>query len=221
MKQERFSANPYLEARREWDERYGDALSRAYHWRLTAFAALAVAAVAVLGMAYVGSQSKIRPYVVAIDHMGDPIAMAQPVSGGAVAQRIIAAQVAAWLWEARTVVPGAAAQKALLARVYAMLGQKAAGIMNRWYHLHSPFPGNGETVNAQITSVLPVSAHTWQVNWTETVFQGGETRSESTWKAQVTTGRDPALAATPQARLFNPLGIFIRNITWTQVLAAS
>ena len=47
------SANPYLEARREWDERYGDALSRAHHWRLAAFAALSLAGVAVLGVAYV------------------------------------------------------------------------------------------------------------------------------------------------------------------------
>lgn len=221
MEQKSASANPYLEARREWDERYGDALSRAHHWRLAAFAALGLAGVAVLGLAYVGSQSKIRPYVVAIDRMGDPIAMAQPVTGGAVAQRIIAAQVAAWLWEARTVVPGAAAQKALLARVYAMLGQKAAGIMNRWYRAHPPFAGNDETVNARITSVLPISRNTWQVNWTETVFQGGERRSGSVWKAQITTGRDPKLADTPQARLFNPLGIYIRNITWTRVLNAS
>lgn len=221
MEQKSASANPYLEARREWDERYGDALSRAHHWRLAAFAALGLAGVAVLGLAYVGSQSKIKPYVVAIDRMGDPIAMAQPVTGGAVAQRIIAAQVAAWLWEARTVVPGAAAQKALLARVYAMLGQRAAGLMNRWYRTHPPFAGDDETVNAQITSVLPLSRNTWQVNWTETVFQGGERRSDSVWKAQITTGRDPKLAATPQARLFNPLGIYIRNITWTQVLKAS
>lgn len=215
------SANPYLEARREWDERYGDALSRAHHWRLAAFAALSLAGVAVLGVAYVGSQSKIKPYVVAIDRMGDPIAMAQPVTGGAVAQRIIAAQVASWLWEARTVVPGTAAQKALLARVYAMLGERAAGIMNRWYQAHAPFSADGGTVNVQITSVLPVSPDTWQVNWTETVFQNGETRSTSVWKAEITTGRDVKLADTPQARLFNPLGIYIRNITWTRVLNES
>lgn len=212
------SANPYLEARREWDERYGDALARARHWRLAAFAALALAGVAVLGVAYVGSQSKIKPYVVALDRMGDPIAMAQPVTGGAIAQRIIAAQVANWIWEARTVLPGVAAQKALLARVYAMLGQQAAGVMDAWYKAHPPFSTQGETVNVAITSVLPVSAHTWQVNWTETAFQNGQTRSTSAWKANVTTGIDPRLAGTPQARLFNPLGIYIRNITWTRVI---
>ncbi len=210
--------NPYLDARREWDERYGDVLARAYHWRLAAFGALALAGVAVLGIAYVGSRSKIVPYVVAIDHLGDPIAMAQPVTGGAIAQRIIAAQVANWVWEARTVLPGVAAQKALLARVYAMLSQPAAGILNAWYQAHPPFSSAGGTVNVAIRSVLPVAAHTWQVNWTQTAFQNGQIVRTSAWKANVTTGRDPKLAGTPQARLFNPLGIYIRNLTWTQVL---
>ncbi|WP_276709048.1 VirB8/TrbF family protein [Thiomonas arsenitoxydans] len=45
-------ANPYLNARREWDERYGDALARAKTWRLAAFASLAVAAIAVAGITY-------------------------------------------------------------------------------------------------------------------------------------------------------------------------
>lgn len=215
------SANPYLEARREWDERYGDALARAHHWRLTAFGALALAGVAVLGIAYIGSQSKIKPYVVAIDHMGNPIAMAQPVAGGAVPQRIIAAQVANWVWEARTVLPGVAAQKALLARVYALLGSQAAGVLNAWYRTHSPFSMDGATVNAVITSVLPLSAHTWQVNWTETTFQNGQTVATSTWKANLTTGIEAKGADSPQARLFNPLGLYIRGITWTQVFSGS
>ena len=56
--------NPYLDARREWDERYGDALARASNWRRAAFAALAVALVAVVGIAHIGAQSKIEPYVI-------------------------------------------------------------------------------------------------------------------------------------------------------------
>ena len=69
-------ANPYLNARREWDERYGDALARAKSWRYAAIGALAVAAIAVTGVVFIGAQSKIKPYVVAIDKMGNPVAMA-------------------------------------------------------------------------------------------------------------------------------------------------
>jgi type IV secretion system protein VirB5 len=212
------SAHPYLDARREWDERYGDALARAKNWRWAAFAALAVAGIAVTGVAWLGAQSKVKPYVVAIDHMGSPIAMAQPSSSSAVSERIIEAQVANWIWEARTTLPGTEAQKALLARVYALLGNQAASIMDAWYKEHTPFSQNGITVNPTITSVLPISRNTWQVNWTETRYQNGQTLGTSAWKANITTGLEPKLAEKPQAMIYNPLGIFIQNLTWTQVL---
>ena len=35
--------NPYLDARKEWDERYGSLISRANNWRRAAFAALLIA----------------------------------------------------------------------------------------------------------------------------------------------------------------------------------
>lgn len=54
--------NPYLNARREWDERYGGLISRARNWQLMAAGSLAVAVVAVVGIAFVGSQSKIQPF---------------------------------------------------------------------------------------------------------------------------------------------------------------
>jgi type IV secretion system protein TrbF len=213
------SAHPYLDARREWDERYGDALARARNWRLAAFVALAVAGVAVAGVAWLGAQSKVKPYVVAIDRMGNPIAMAEPVTGGAVSQRIIEAQVANWVWEARTTVPGLDAQKAILARVYALLGNQAAGMLDAWYKDHPPFSQNGLSVSPTITSVLPVAKDTWQVNWTETRFQNGQVMGTSYWKANITTGLEPRLTDKPQALINNPLGLFIQNLTWTQVLS--
>src|SRR5438046_10296140 len=46
--------NPYLNARKEWDERYGSLIKRAQHWRGAAVLALLVAlaeAVVILGVA--------------------------------------------------------------------------------------------------------------------------------------------------------------------------
>jgi type IV secretion system protein VirB5 len=209
-------ANPYLNARREWDERYGDALSRAKNWRLAAFASLAIASVAVLGITYIGAQSKIKPFVVAIDKMGNPIAMAQPVTGGAINQRIVEAQVANWLWNARTVLSDPAAQKVLIGRVYDMLGSDAAGYLNQYYSAHPPF---GYVANVTITSVLPISRDTYQINWDETTVQNGQPQPAQHWKANITTAQDVKLAENPQIMLDNPLGLFIKNITWTPVVS--
>jgi len=210
-------ANPYLNARREWDERYGDALARAKSWRYAAIGALTVAAIAVTGVVFIGAQSKIKPYVVAIDKMGNPVAMAQPVSGGAVDQRIIEAQVANWIWNARTVIPDPAAQKTLIHRVYAMASSDAAAYLNTYYAAHPPF--GDFTVNVTITSVLPVSKDTWQVGWDEMRVTGGQPQPVEHWRANVTTGVDPKLAESPQVMLDNPLGLFVKNVTWTQVFS--
>lgn len=72
--------NPYLNARLEWDERYGGLISRARNWQLMAAGSLAVAVVAVVGIAYVGSQSKIQPFVVVTDQLGSPVAVARPAA---------------------------------------------------------------------------------------------------------------------------------------------
>jgi type IV secretion system protein VirB5 len=211
-------ANPYLNARREWDERYGDALARAKNWRMAAFASLAIAGVAVLGITYIGAQSKIKPFVVAIDKIGNPIAMAQPVTGGAINQRIVEAQVANWLWNARSVLSDHAAQKILIDRVYTMLGSDAAGYLNQYYSAHPPF---GYVANVTITSVLPISGNTYQINWDEATVKNGQPQPVQHWKANITTARDPKLADNPRVMLDNPLGLFIKNITWTPVVSGS
>lgn len=211
-------ANPYLNARREWDERYGDALARAKNWRLAAFASLAIAGAAVLGITYIGAQSKIKPFVVAIDKMGNPIAMAQPVTGGAINQRIVEAQVANWLWNARTVLSDATAQKVLISRVYDMVGSDAAGYLNQYYSAHPPF---GFVANVTITSVLPVSRDTYQINWDESTVKDGQPQPIQHWKANITTAQDTKLAENPQIMLDNPLGLFIKNVTWTPVVSGT
>lgn len=210
-------ANPYLNARREWDERYGDALARAKNWRMAAFASLAIAGIAVLGITYIGAQSKIKPFVVALDRMGNPVAMAQPVTGGAISQRIVEAQVANWLWNARSVLADASAQKVLINRVYDMVGSDAASYLSQYYSAHPPF---GFVTNVTITSVLPISKDTFQVNWDETKVLNGQNQPVQHWKANITTGQDEKLADNPQVMLNNPLGLFIRNISWTPVVGA-
>src|SRR5260221_11760619 len=62
--------NPYLNARKEWDERYGSLIKRAQHWRGAAVLALLVAlseAVVILGAA---TRPKTVPYVVASSLLG-------------------------------------------------------------------------------------------------------------------------------------------------------
>jgi type IV secretory pathway TrbF-like protein len=68
--------SPYLSARREWNERYGDYIARARNWRWAAFAALAVSLVLAIGVVWEAAQSKVVPYVVEVDKLGDAVPIA-------------------------------------------------------------------------------------------------------------------------------------------------
>ena len=210
-------ALPYLNARREWDERYGDSIARARTWQSVAIGAMVVTALAVGGVAYIGAQSKIQPFVVGIDTMGSPVAIARPITAGQeINQRIMIAQVANWIWNARTMLADPDAQKILVDRVYAMVNVDTGKYLNTYFASNSPFSTDGTTVKVTINSVLQTSPHTFEVAWTESRTEPGRTAVTARWKASVTTAIDQKLAEKPIVALNNPLGIFIKSLVWAQ-----
>jgi type IV secretion system protein VirB5 len=212
-------ATPYLNARREWDERYGDSIARARTWQVVAIGAMAVAAMAVAGVAYIGAQSKIQPFVIGIDGLGSPVAVAKPIAAGQeINQRIMISQVANWVWNARTMLADPDAQKILVDRVYAMINADTGKYLNDYYAAHPPFSTDGTTVKVTITSVLPTSAATFEVSWTESRAEPGRMAVTTRWKASITTGSDPKMAEKPTVALNNPLGIFVKSLTWAEAI---
>src|SRR5260370_37932466 len=63
-------ATPYQRAEQLWDERTGAARVQAANWRLMAFGALALAAVAIGDDIRARSRSIVTPYVVEVDRTG-------------------------------------------------------------------------------------------------------------------------------------------------------
>lgn len=209
--------NPYLNARREWDERYGDLISRAKNWRIVAMSSLAVAGLACAGIAYVGAQSKIQPFVVMVDQLGSPVAVARPAVMGKekADQRIKVAQLANWVVNARTITSDRAAQQVMIDKVYAMTGRDAAEYLNGWFRDHSPFGGD-EMVHVEIASVLPQSADTYQVSWIETRSKHGQAAKKERWKSLLTVAQSDELANKPGVALWNPFGLYIKEMSWTK-----
>lgn len=65
-------ATPYQRAGQLWDERIGSARVQAKNWRLMAFGSLMLSAGLASAMTWQASQSKVTPYVVEVDRLGDP-----------------------------------------------------------------------------------------------------------------------------------------------------
>ena len=214
------AATPYLEARREWNERYGDYLARAYHWRLVALGSLVVSALLAAGLVWQASQSRVVPYIVEVDQLGRALAVkpAEPI--GPTDPRVIKAQLAAFISWARTVSTDTVLMKAALWNAYGMSGTQAKAYLDEYYQAHSPFDrADHETVAVDVNAVLPLTAQSYQVSWTETARdRQGRPSGQTHWQASltlvVTPPRDEKTIITSK----NPLGIYVSTLSWTQKL---
>lgn len=218
--------NPYLAARRTWNEHVGAVVSQRQTWQMIGILALLITLAAVGGVIHIGSQSKFIPYVIEVDKLGQVVA-AGPVQASAKAdQRVVHASVAEFITDARMVSPDVALQRKAVFRVYAKLSPNdpATAKMNEWLNGHedaSPFKRAAkEMVSTEIMSVLPQTADTWQVDWAETTYdrQGTLKGQPVTMRALVTVyTAEPTPSTTDEQLRMNPLGIYVRDFSWSRL----
>jgi len=210
--------SPYLNARREWNERYGDYIARARNWRLAAIGSIGACLILSIGIVWLASQSRIVPYVVEVDKLGQTLPVGRADRATTVDQRIVKAELASWITDARSVSADPVAEKAALARVYAMVDSAGAATLNDYYRDNSPFDAaQRQTVAVSIDAVLPISPTSYQLQWTEETrdLQGRFLKSTE-WQASLEI---VIVTPTEEAVLLrNPLGVYIHSISWTQQL---
>jgi len=221
------SENPYLAARRTWNDHVGGVVASRQMAVLGGALCLLIALAAVGGMTYIGSQSKFIPMVVEVDKLGQ-YAAAKPLDRAQAADpRVVRASVASWITDARLVTPDVALQRKAVLRVYAMLAPNDAATakMNEWLNgteASSPFKrAANETVSIEVETTLQQTGETWQVDWIETTRdrQGVLKSVPQRWRALVTVYTVEATAETTEEQMRdNPLGIHVRDFTWSKQL---
>ncbi|SCY53910.1 VirB8/TrbF family protein [Nitrosospira sp. Nsp13] len=217
--------NPYLSARRTWNEHVGDQVASRQIWQMLGLLSLLIALAGVGGMIYIGSQSKFIPYVVEVDKLGQTIAVAPVDRAKGVDPRVIHAAMAAFVQSARMVTPDVALQRKAIFGVYAMLSpdDPATAKMNEFLNGRveaNPFKrAEKETVSTEIISVLAQTPETWQVDWTETVRdrQGFVKTPPYRMRALVTMYvTEPAPEINEEQIRNNPLGIYVSDFAWSK-----
>ena len=212
--------NPYLAARREWDERYGEIIIRARNWRFMAMLSAIVALVAVGGIVHLSTRSKVVPFVVALDSLGRTVAAGAADEATGTDEKLKKATLFAWIEDLRLVTSDAIAQRKAIDHVYAHLamGSEAQAFVTAFYRGDPPQQrGQTQTVSIEVKSVLPNSERTYEIEWVETTHDlNGGILATDHWKGAFTIAINPPV----EERLirFNPLGIYITNAAWTKVL---
>jgi type IV secretion system protein VirB5 len=218
--------NPYLTARRTWNEHVGAVVSQRQTWQVIGILSLLIALAGVGGMIHIGSQSKFIPYVVEVDKQGQTVAVGPVHAADKADPRVIHASVADWIGCARMVTPDVALQRKCVFKVYSMLAPNDAATrkMHEWLNgteESSPFKRAAmEMASIEISTVIPQTPDTWQVEWMETTRdrQGVPKGRPVTWRALVTTYSAEVSAQTTDEQLRNnPLSIYVRDFSWSRI----
>src|SRR4029077_6090066 len=216
------TANPYLDARRQSNSQIDRGLGSLHVWQLIAVASLLIAFACVAGIVYFGSQTKFVPYVIEVDKLGEAVAVGPAQLAAPADPRVVRASLAAFIASARLVTPDQDLQRKAVFAVYALMKTKDPATTKMNEYLNGPpdttpfARASRMTVNADISTVLPVTANAWQIDWTETVRdRDGGLIQKVAMRATLEIYLDPPGAEAKQTEIEkNPLGIFVKDFNW-------
>ena len=212
--------SPYLAARKEWDERYGDLITRARNWRAAAFLALAIALVATGGLIALSLRSKVVPFVVAVDNLNRVVASGPADETSVADDKLKRAAIYQWVSNLRTVTIDGIAQRKAIDRAYSMIanGSPAQVAIGDYYRNDPPHQrAQTRTVDVEVKAVFATSDRTYEVEWMETTRTlTGTVQGEERWKGSVTIAVNPP--SDERLVRVNPLGVYVTNVSWSRVL---
>jgi len=212
-------ANPYVEARREWNDRYLELVRERRLWQAVGGAGVGLSLILAAGMVWVSLQHKTVPYVVEVDSLGAALAIRPAETGGHPAdERIVRYQLAAFIRGTRQVMADRIATKKGLEQVYAYARGPARIYLDEYYRANNPFEAaKAYVVVPTVTSLLRLSPTSWQLRWTEEQRGlDGLLLGKREWEGVVTTEVIPP--TSEEATAVNPLGLYVTDLRWTKQL---
>lgn len=210
--------SPYDKGKAEWDHRQGDIIVQKYNWQKIAFGLMLWGILATGGLIFQSTKATVTPYVVEVGRDGTAAAI-----GPAAAQKYepkeeeIKYFLSQLVLKARSVPADAVLYKRNWLSVYSFLED---GAKNKINNLMSKDPQTSilekrGTVEVNISSILPTTKDSYQLRWKEDVFdQSGQVTSSYTMTGTFTL--DFLKPKTEKELLNNPLGLYIKDVSWTR-----
>lgn len=216
--------NPYLNARRTMNEQTGAIIASRQIWQAVALVSMLITVGAVGGLIHIGLQSKFVPYVVEVDTLGRAVAGRVVDRAGRVDDRVVKATLAAFIADARGVSFDRNQQNDAIWRVYSHLqsGEPATTKITSYMTDPATSPTKKAeefSVGVEISSVLQQTESTWEVNWTERVWdRKGVEVEQYRMRGLLTIYVSPPTSSTREEEIWrNPLGVYFRDVTWAKV----
>jgi type IV secretion system protein VirB5 len=203
-----------------WDERIGSARAQARNWRLMAFAGLALSTGLSAGLLWQSMQSRVVPYVVEVDRLGEARAVAPVGEDYDPTDPQIAWHLGQFIGNVRSVSLDPVLMRRNWLSAYDFVTARGARFLDAYARSAQPFASVGDrTVSVQVTSVVRASDRSFQVKWIETAYDHGSLAGTSRWTAILSIDVKPPKSADELRK--NPLGLRIDAIDWTRELDAA
>ncbi len=212
----------YLDARRKWNERYGEYVASAKTWKTVAFISLFIVLLSTGGTIYLALQKRVIPYYVEHDSKGKILKVQRAASPGPeTMQRITTSQLADFVGKVRNVVIDAKMQRQNILDAYVFLQRNTPAYtkVSQFFRDNHPFErAKKETVFAEITNILPLKDNAYEIEWNETVMnrKNGQTKTKFSYKLIAYTTLSPPTDG--KSIINNPIGLVINDLNWSKEL---
>jgi type IV secretion system protein VirB5 len=206
---------PYQRAGQLWDERIGSARVQARNWRLMALGGLALTAGLSAALVWQSMQSRVVPYVVEVDRLGEARSVAPATSDYRPADAQIAWHLGRFITAIRSRSLDAVLMRENWLSAYDFATERGSLFLGEYARAANPFAEVGRsTVSVQVTSVVRASDSSFQVKWTETEYERGSLAGTSRWTAILSVEVRPPTSADVLRK--NPLGLYVDAIDWSR-----
>ena len=217
---------PYLSARRNHNEAVHSLVSSRLTWQVIAIMALNALLLSIGGLIYLGQKSHVVPYVVAIKPNGDICAIGtakQASLSEGLKQKLIKSTIARFIEYSRIVTPDTTVLNRNLKRLEALVTKDGTVWQKLRQYLRdeetSPYKRAAQVIiDVKHIAITPKGDNLWEVEWQEVILprKSGDKKLLK-FRASVTTHQNQE-HATQEQIYENPMGIYIQNYSWTQLL---
>ena len=175
---------PYQRAAQVWDERIGSARVQARNWRLMAFGGLALSAALSGGLLWQSLQSRVVPYVVEVDRLGEPARSRRPNRTTGRPIRRSPGSSAASLRDVRSVSLDPVLMRQNWLSAYDFATGRGARFLGDYARHADPFGEVGtRTVSVQVTSVVRASDRSSRSNGSRRGSSAAASSGRTHWTA--------------------------------------
>jgi type IV secretory pathway TrbF-like protein len=211
---------PYQRAGQLWDERIGSARVQAHSWRLMAFGGLVLTTGLSGGLVWQSMQSRVVPYVVEVDSLGEARALSPAVADYRPTDPQIAWHLGRFISNIRSKSLDPVLMRENWLSAYDFASDRGAIFLGEYARAATPFADIGDkTTSVQVTSVVRASDNSFQVKWTESAFERGTLAGTSRWTAILAVKVRPPRSADTLRK--NPLGLYVDAVDWSRELEPS